>query len=624
MKKEALLKEILFPHEKVRDIQDVMISDVHNSLINKKNMILHAPTGIGKTVSVLSPALSVAIKNNLTIFFLTSRHTQHKIVINTLKEIKRKHGTDFSVADIIGKKWMCLQKGIEELNSNDFTEFCKKIRDENKCEFYSNTYEKTNKMSVKTKKTLDELKILPPMHVEELIETSNKEKLCPYELASNLGKDAKVIITDYYYIFNPSIRESLFNRINKELEQCIIIIDEGHNLPERIRDLMTLKVSTIIIERAMKEATKYGYPETFKNLQLLNEILFKLGDDLNFNREEKLIRKENLSDLIIKNMNFDELISEFALVSEDIRENQKQSYISSIAKFLEAWSGSDIGFARILSKSEDHNKEIITLNYLCLDPSLITKDVINRSYSTILMSGTLNPTFMYKDILGFSNVVENEYKSPFPKNNRLNIIIPETTTKFSRRNNFEFEKIANICANLVNLIPKNAAIFFPSYELRDNIYMFFNDKCEKKIYLEKPRLSKTEKEEFIEDFKNNNNAVLLAAASGSFGEGVDLPGVLKGIIIIGLPLKKPDLETKELIDYYEDNFGKGFDYGYIFPAITKCLQNAGRCIRSEKDKGVIIFLDERFAWQNYMRCFPKDMDFKISRMYEKRVKEFFS
>jgi len=116
---------------------------------------------------------------------------------------------------------------------------------------------------------------------------------------------------------------------------------------------------------------------------------------------------------------------------------------------------------------------------------------------------------------------------------------------------------------------------------------------------------------------------LLAVSSGSFGEGIDMPGILKAVIIVGLPLQKPDLETKELIDYYEEKFGKGIDYGYIFPAITKCLQNAGRCIRSETDKGVIIFLDERFAWENYNRCLPKDMNFKISLMYEDRIREFF-
>jgi DNA excision repair protein ERCC-2 len=620
--KEEMFKEILFPHDKVREIQNDMISDVHNAIKNKKNMILHAPTGIGKTVSVLGPALSYAMKNKLTVFFLTSRHTQHNIAINTLKQIKKKHDVDFSVADIIGKKWMCLQPGIEIMPSGDFTDYCKKLREDNECEFYSNTLEKSRTATVKAKKVLNELKILP-LHVEELIGSCDKEKLCPYEMAALIGKEAKVIITDYYYIFNDAIRENLLKRIDKELEKCIIIVDEGHNLPGRIRDLLTINLTNIVIERAIKEAAKFGFTETFQNLKILNEILFELSNDLDFNREEKLIRRESFTDLIKKNFDYEELISDFEFVGDEVREKQKQSYVGSIVKFLEMWLGSDIGFARILSKKEVMNKDIISLSYRCLDPSLITKDVIERSYSTLIMSGTLNPTFMYKDVLGFSDAIEKEYESPFPKKNRLNIIIPETTTKYSRRGKEEFSKIADICAKLVNAIPGNTAIFFPSYDLRDSVYYFFNEKCKRKIFLEKSKLNKQEKEGFLENFKNTSNAVLLAAASGSFGEGIDLPGVLKGVIIVGLPLKKPDLETKELVDYYEDKFGKGFDYGYVFPAITKCLQNAGRCIRSEKDKGVIIFLDERFSWKNYLKCFPSDMEFKISKLYEKRVKEFF-
>jgi DNA excision repair protein ERCC-2 len=234
---------------------------------------------------------------------------------------------------------------------------------------------------------------------------------------------------------------------------------------------------------------------------------------------------------------------------------------------------------------------------------------------------------MYKDILGFPDAVEKVYDNPFPKDNRLSLIVPETTTKFTRRNNDEFIKIAEVCNKIVNKIPGNAALFFPSYNLRDNVYKKFYNICDRKMIIEKQNLNKEEKEKILDDFKRNKDdgAVLLAVSTGNFGEGIDLPGdFLKGVVIVGLPLERPDLETKELIDYYQEKFGKGFDYGYIFPAITKCLQNAGRCIRSETDKGVIVFLDERFAWQNYLRCIPLDMGFKISKMYEERVERFFN
>ncbi len=92
---------------------------------------------------------------------------------------------------------------------------------------------------------------------------------------------------------------------------------------------------------------------------------------------------------------------------------------------------------------------------------------------------------------------------------------------------------------------------------------------------------------------------------------------------MGLPLEKPSLETKELIRYYDEKFGKGWDYGYIMPAVTRALQNAGRCIRSEKDKGVMIFLDERYSWPSYIKCFPDDWDIKITVDYKEEIANFF-
>ena len=618
------LKEILFPHDKMRNIQDVMLSDINNAIKDKKNMIIHAPTGIGKTVSVLAPALSYAMDNDLAVFFLTSRQTQHKIAVDTLKQIKKKYSNNFDAADIIGKRWMCLQ-GVEGLNAGDFIDYCKKLRDNDNCEFYTNTRKKSMRPTVLAESKLNELKVLGPMHVEDLMDDCKKPKLCPYEVVSFLAKGAKVIIADYNIVFNPSVRDSLFARINKQLENSIIIIDEGHNLPARARELLTAKLSTFIIDRAIKEANKFEFYNIIPILKILKDIFNELGFDLNFNKEEKFVRKYEFVEKIKEQQNYDEIITELGFVGDLIKEKQKQSYVGSIGKFLEAWLNQDNGFARILKKDFSNNNLI--LNYRCLDPSLITRDVVERSYSTIIMSGTLTPTSMYKDILGFPDAVEKVYDNPFPKDNRLSLIVPETTTKFTRRNNDEFIKIAEVCNKIVNKIPGNAALFFPSYNLRDNVYKKFYNICDRKMIIEKQNLNKEEKEKILDDFKRNKDdgAVLLAVSTGNFGEGIDLPGdFLKGVVIVGLPLERPDLETKELIDYYQEKFGKGFDYGYIFPAITKCLQNAGRCIRSETDKGVIVFLDERFAWQNYLRCIPLDMGFKISKMYEERVERFFN
>jgi DNA excision repair protein ERCC-2 len=123
---------------------------------------------------------------------------------------------------------------------------------------------------------------------------------------------------------------------------------------------------------------------------------------------------------------------------------------------------------------------------------------------------------------------------------------------------------------------------------------------------------------------SGTGAVLLGVASGSFGEGIDFPGdILKCVVVVGLPLQRPDLETKELIAYYDHKFGKGWDYAYVAPAFSKTLQNAGRCIRSETDKGIVVFLDERFTWPNYFKYFPPEGQIKITLDYEDKIKEFF-
>jgi len=615
------LAEMLFPHSKIREIQDDMILDVDNVIKNKKSLIMHAPTGIGKTAGVLAPALAHAIKNKLTVFFLTNRHTQHVIAINTLKKIKEEYKLNIKAADIIGKKWMCLVPSVEMLYSGEFADYCKTVREDNKCEFYANTKSKS-KLTVKAKAVLSELKQLSPCHTETVKDICSKYRLCPYEISALLAKEADVIITDYYYIFSPAVRDSFFKRIQKDVENTIIIIDEGHNLASRVRNLMTERLSSFIVKRAISEAKKFKYNKARESLIEIKNILENLAKELK-EYDEAIVKRDEFTKKISQIADYSELVSDLEFIGDAVRETKKQSSIGSVAKFLSAWQGSDEGFVRIIEKKP----KAVILSYRCLDPSLVTRDVVNNAQSTIIMSGTLTPTLMYKDLLGFKeNTVEKSYKSPFPVKNQLNIIVPETSTKYSLRNEKQFRRIAKICSDIVNETPGNSALFFPSYYIRDTVNYFFTKLCRKTTFLEIPNLKKEEKKELLEKFKSykNSGAALLCVASGSFGEGIDLPGVLKCVVVIGIPLQKPDLEAKALIDYYEKKFGKGWNYGYMFPAFNKSLQSAGRCIRSSTDRGVIVFLDERYCWPTYFKCFPVDWNIKITKNYLNDIKDFFS
>jgi len=619
---DEMLDKLLFPHAEVRDIQRELISDVNDAISNRRNLIAHAPTGLGKTASTLPIALAHAIEKDLVVFFLTSRHTQHKIAIDTLREVKKKHNRDFVTIDIIGKRHMCPSPAAQTLGGADFLEFCKLQAEEGKCDFYNNTRDKT-KPTVDAKFVMDKLKTEMPCSTEQVMNECSRLDLCPYEISMMLAPKAKVIVSDYYYIFNDHIRTAFFKKAGFELDKCIIIIDEGHNVPDRLRELMTVKVSTVILDRAAKEARKFGFKELASNIE---SFKIRLWDLSRVNSDiERLIARQDLVDKIENFVNYDQFVSDLESAATDIREKQRASYVGSIYKFLGSWLGADKGYARILQKVKDG---VITLSYRCLNPLAIAEPVVKNCYSAIIMSGTLTPTSMFKELLGFpKDTVEKSYPSPFPKENRLALIVPETTTKFTERSDDMYKRISEKLVEITDNIPGNSVVFFPSYFIRDKVNNTFLTASKKTVFSERQEMTKEDKLETLENFKRYKNvgAVMLAVSAGNFSEGIDLPDILKCVIIVGLPLQKPDLETQELIKHYDEVFGKGWDYGYLFPAFNKCLQGAGRCIRSSTDRGVIVFLDERFAWNNYFRCFPSDYNVKVMRSYYMdMVKGFFA
>lgn len=590
---------------------------------------MHAPTGIGKTAAVLTPCIENALKNDRIVYFLTSRHTQHRLAIDTIKQIQDVNGVKIMAMDVIGKKWLCLQPGISQLYSGEFSEYCKGMKEERKCEFYVNTMTKPFTLSVRAKKMIEDLEEEGVWHCEKVMEKCKDEGLCPYEIIMSMAKKAKVIVADYYYVFNSAIHDNLFSKTQKSLEESIIIVDEGHNLPSRIRELLTERVSFLTLKRAKKEAEKFGFPEAKEIIVAIQNIFKEISSGMNL-YDEKLIDRDVFKkkiESIQEGTDIQQIANQLEMYGDDVLTQKKQSSIISISNFLKAWTGENEGFARILTIKKYLNEIYPSLTYRNLHPGVVSGGIIKKAHSTILMSGTLYPVSMYKDILEFGEeCMTGEYESPFPAKNRLNMIIPKTTTKFTMRNEEQFKKISEVLVEITDNVPGNSAIFFPSYSLRDQVYKYFQSESKRTSFLEMPGLEKSQKQEMLDKFKSykDSGAVLLGVAAGSFGEGIDLPGdLLKCVTVVGLPLERPDLETKELIAYYDKKFSKGWDYGYTIPAFNKVLQNAGRCIRSHEDKGVIVFLDERYGWSNYYKHFPKEWNIKTTQLYTDRIRKFF-
>ncbi len=356
-------------------------------------------------------------------------------------------------------------------------------------------------------------------------------------------------------------------------------------------------------------------------------------------KKECLVGKKEFLDSYLSSLGdtkLKDIIDKFTELEALVKEDRMSSHLGKVAIFLKKWKVLDEeSFLRILEKETKAGKTSLTLRIKCIDPSSISSEVLLSSAASVIMSATLSPISMYKDILGLPEAKTLELESPFSKKNQLMLAVTDVSSKYSARSKEMFTKIAKHITNILNSgHDKNAIVFFPSYDFMDKVTAFISmPKLERKVMKELRYMSKEQKEEIVHNFKNAGGVfakpkVLFAITSGSFSEGLDLPKeALEMVLVVGLPLGVPDLTTERIIAHYEKKFPrKGQFYGYIYPAISKIIQAAGRCIRTEKDRGVIALLDNRFPWPLYAQSFPstwemiKEEDpFKISG----QISEFF-
>ena len=619
------MASIYFRHDKVREGQKQLINDIVKAIEQKKNLIAHASTGIGKTDASISAVLKYALDNEKTVFFCTPKTSQHKIAVQVIQELAEKYKLDLKAIDLVGKKHMCADNEIREKDAEDFYELCKKRRTKGKCPYYENIHGDSFVKRMASKRRLDEVNEWHGAikeHSELTTYCQNFEErgypypLCGYETTIKIGKKANIVICDYFQILNPHIADTLLQRIEKELDEAIVIIDEAHNCPDRMRRGLSVSLDKKTVQKAIQECLLTENKILAKKLEKIIEEIELAERKLDveervFYREEiPFLKKDELNDLYQTGLLFLESTT------------RSRSNCLRVLHFYEQWMVDSESHLRLIRRRNGK----IRIHHLCLDPSIVTGERFEQCHSVILMSGTLKPGEMYRDLLGLNkkNTEIKEYPSPFPKENKLNIITKDITTKYEKRNETEFKKIAKRIEQIVDNIPGNTAIFFPSYKFLDLVVPFIE--FDKPIIKQEPGISPEQINNLLEKFrkKSKQGAVLLGVTGGSFAEGIDFPGNdLLGVIVVGIPLKEPNLETNALIRYYDLKFGKGWDYGYTFPAMSKAVQAAGRVIRDEKDKGVIVFMDDRFSWSKYGKCFPNDFNFTVLKSSPaKIVKDF--
>lgn len=626
--------KVFFPYDSVREQQDLLLEDVANAVAGKKVMLAHAPTGLGKTAAVLCPALSYALENGKTVFFLTPKISQHEIAVQLVKDLNKKFGLKIRGVDLVGRKFMCSDPFLSEAEAGSFYELCRKRREGEECEFFANIIGFDSKQREKARLYQSELKkecdgIWSHLEMKDYCERGCGGKgFCAYEAAMLLAKDANIIIADYYHLFNPAIQSIILQKTKKKLENSIIVVDEAHNLPERVRALLSSTVSVYSLERAAEELDKLNQKGIRQSLLEIKKTVKAIAKEKLSEKSEALVSGEALSKKLKE-------IDESGSLAAELRDfgveyvqafPQGRSHLISVANFLERWNEKEPSLVRIVKRKDKG----VALQVKALDPGVVSGKIFSEVHSAVLMSGTLLPTKMYADLLGIpeERALMKEYSSPFPKENKLSLVVPTVTTRFSERNQAEFEKIAAILYGVANRIPGNSAVFFPSFGMLESIAPLLEGKLARPALKQKREMGSKERAELLKRFRQHGKgfgAVLLAVASGSFAEGIDYFGEqLLGAIIVGIPLNEMDLETECLIEYYQKKFGSGWHYGYLYPAVARAIQASGRVIRDRSDRGVVVFLDKRYTWENYKNCFPKDFEKIVTGSPEKLVEEFWN
>jgi len=631
-------------HDTLRDAQKEMVIDGINTLSKQGFLLAAAPTGIGKTAASLASSIEVARNNQNQILFLTGRQSQHKIVIETVRSINSnldKEISEVKVVDLIGRESMC--EDVDKMTG--------------KCSCEDGIIESSRQSR---RDDMKEYILKNPNHVDDIIEKSKNKKICAWATARSAVKDCDILVCDYNHIFVENVSESSLSAMGIDLENTILIIDEAHNLPDRIRNGLERRAILRVFRDARDEIDEFlGTKErVMKKLDLSeNQDNFDIrGINETLRQMKKLFKHMNIwykkkqSDLIKlgkKDMKIPtiEFIGEIdSILNEDLDAKIDNKY-TMLRKMI-----NQLYRVKVEQDEEEDEKETastrladilsISLEYLhnpalvlvfdllgdegrvrsfLLDPGVVSGPILASTSGAILMSGTLFPPEMYSDLLQIpenKRILMKEYESPFLGDKRPVLVAKDVTTKFTERNFHNTEKIRKHILSVVTNTPGHVAFFAPSYALLQDI---LGDASWLPGYItikeESNRMSKRMVNGYVDDLhreRRNKRQVLLAGVlSGKLAEGVDYPNnILDAVICLGLPLAPPSARQDALKEYYVQRFGnnKAWRYTSFQPAINSIMQALGRPIRKSEDRAIVILLEKRIMMRQFRNCLPKSIE----------------
>jgi DNA excision repair protein ERCC-2 len=574
---------LAFPFSNPRTGQKELIAYIDKHLSQDSRALLQAPTGLGKTVGVLYPSLKHSLAQGQKTIYVTAKNSQHTVAEDAVERIQDTGGKIKSVT-VHAKSKMCLKDEV----------FCNPVH----CEFARDYYTKIHQHKVVEK--LAKKKRL----TEKAFKDAGREfEVCPFELQLECVPRADVVVCDYNYVFSP---RHILGRLNRNgygsTAKANLVIDEAHNLAARANDYYSSRLVQSELEKALNEATFLPEP-LWDKIRYIYNLCSEMFDELAaaLPRGPGKIEEHQLRLNAIEALG-QELLRGYLDSGEGLRTNDP------VLRFCNLIS--DFGAANIQIGDEfvrTFNPQTRAVKITCFDSSKQLTERYKEFANVVAFSATLKPFDFHLRTLGMeaAHTATEEFHSPFPKENRKILIIPQISTKMRDRQS-NYGKVRDIIERVVALKPGNYFVFFPSFEFLNQVANLVN-LPDFRVLRQERDMRRRQIDEYLENLREETPTIIFAVQGGVFAEGVDYPGrMLIGAMIVGPALPVFDYERELLRDYFDRNGGSGFDYAYTYPAMTRVVQSAGRVIRSAEDRGLIILMDRRFMSENYINAMPSD------------------
>ena len=607
-KRNDSIRQVQFPFE-YREGQKILAQSVYRTILRKKKLFIQAPTGVGKTISTVFPAVK-AVGEGLgeKIFYLTAKTITRTVAWQAF-ELLREQCLRMKVLILTAKEKICF---CEEHNCNP-----------DACPYAKGHYDRVNDAVYELITSSDE------MNREILEEQARKWKVCPHEMSLDVSVWVDAVICDYNYVFDPNAHlRRFFGEGNKG--EYLFLIDEAHNLVERGRSMYSAELYKEDFLK-LKKLVKQKAPKLTKRLEECNKQMLALKREC---QDYQVLN--SVSHVYIKLVS---LMTEMERYLEECREEELRKEVLelyfAVRMFINIHDRLDENYI-IYSEFDEDGRFKVRL--FCVNPAKCLQEFLDKGNSAVFFSATLLPIRYYKTLLSTSKEDYAIYaKSPFDPANRRILLGMDVSTKYTRRGSEMYRRYAEYLIQATKARQGNYLAFFPSYRFMEEVYEEFilmlgeraaGETGRIEYIMQSQYMTEEAREIFLENFEESREQSLVGfcVMGGIFSEGIDLAeDKLIGALIVGTGLPQVCRERELLKMYFDAQGLRGFDYAYLYPGMNKVLQSAGRVIRTDSDKGIILLLDERFRDGRYQETFPREWaDYGMCRIEDvsEKIREF--